>query len=172
MKIKWTPSPNFSSRTGSDIDMIIIHCASLPEGEFGTGYVTDLFLNRLDLRAHPSFGSLKGLKVSAHYLIERGGGVLQYVDTDKKAWHAGVSSYGGEDDCNRFSIGIELEGDVRSEFTKEQYGSLTGLCKLLVEKYPLITKERIVGHSDVAPGRKSDPGAFFDMDLLKEKVFS
>jgi AmpD protein len=172
MKIKRIKSPNFSSRGGAEVDMIIIHCASLPEGEYGTGYITDLFLNKLDINAHPSFKDLKDLKVSAHYLIERDGGVIQYVDTDKKAWHAGVSSFLGRDGLNPYSIGVELEGDVRTPFTKEQYEALIGLCKALVEKYRLITEDRVVRHSDVAPDRKTDPGPFFDMELVKKEVFS
>jgi AmpD protein len=172
MNIKWLQSPNFSSRAGNKVDMIVIHCASLPEGVYGTGYITDLFLNRLDTDAHPSFDDLKGLKVSAHYLIERGGNVIQYVNTDDKAWHAGVSSFQGRDDCNLYSIGIELEGDIHSEFTGEQYGSLVELCEIIIKKYPGITASRVVRHSDIAPGRKEDPGTFFDMDLVRTKVFS
>jgi AmpD protein len=171
MKIKKIPSPNFSSREGVLVDMIIIHCASLPEGEYGGGYITGLFLNRLDPDAHPSFAAIKALKVSAHFLIERGGRVIQYVDTDDKAWHAGSSSFCGRDDCNSYSIGIELEGDVHSSFTKDQYDALIMLCKILIAKYPLITKGRVVRHSDVAPGRKEDPGPFFDMESVIKEVF-
>ena len=172
MKIKKIPSPNFSSREGNLVDMIIIHCASLPEREYGGGYITDLFLNRLDPNAHPSFAAIKGLKVSAHFLIERGGQVIQYVDTDEKAWHAGIIGFCGRKESNLYSIGIELEGDIHSPFTNDQYDALIELCKSLIAKYPLITKDRIVRHSDVAPGRKEDPGHFFDMELVKKEVVS
>lgn len=165
------PSPNFSEREGHEVDTIIIHCASLPEEVYGTGYVTDLFLNRLDTSRHPSFESLKDLKVSAHFFIERHGEVIQFVDTDKKAWHAGVSSFMGQADCNLFSIGIELEGDINTPYTKKQYASLIKLCKMLVKKHPLITKERITTHSEVAPGRKTDPGHYFDAGFVCDAVF-
>jgi len=171
MKIKRIDSPNFSSREGTDVDMIVIHCASLPEGEYGTGYISDLFLNRLDLDAHPSFKSLKGLKVSAHYLIERTGEVIEYVDCDQKAWHAGVSTYQGTENCNMFSIGIELEGDVLSAYEDAQYDALHELIKVLIEKYPLITEKRIVRHSDISPERKDDPGPHFDMERVKGRAF-
>ncbi len=150
--------------------MIVIHAASLPPGEFGTGYVLDLFLNRLDSNIHPSFKELEGLKVSAHYFIEREGKVIELVDPDQMAWHAGVSSFGGREGCNSFSIGIELEGSASHPFTEKQYGSLRDLCILLMERYPLITPERIVGHSDIAPGRKEDPGPFFAWGRLRNEL--
>ncbi|OGP85850.1 MAG: hypothetical protein A2Z08_01910 [Deltaproteobacteria bacterium RBG_16_54_11] len=167
MKIQKIPSPNFSSRNGEQVDMIVIHTASLPAGEFGTGYVLDLFLNRLDLAAHPSFKELEGLKVSAHYFIDRKGKVIELVDPDQTAWHAGVSSFEGREGCNPFSIGIELEGAPDHRITERQYDSLQELCLLLMERFPLITSERIVGHSDIAPGRKVDPGSLFPWARLR-----
>ncbi len=170
MKIQHIQSPNFSSRDGIEVDVIVIHCASLPEGRYGTGYITDLFLNRLHAGAHSSFESLKRLRVSAHYLIERDGAVIQYVDTDDKAWHAGVSSFEERDNCNRFSIGIELEGDIHSEFTEKQYTALIELCRALLAKYPKISADRIVRHSDIAPRRKQDPGPFFQLGRIQKGV--
>lgn len=170
MKIQRLHSPNFSSRDGEQVDMIVIHTASLPEGEFGTDYVLDLFLNRLDLSAHPSFKELEGLKVSAHYFIDRKGKVSELVDPDQAAWHAGVSSFEGREGCNAFSIGIELEGTPDHRITERQFQVLKELCRLLMKRFPLITLERIVGHSDIAPGRKMDPGPLFPWQRLHEAL--
>jgi AmpD protein len=161
VKVIKQPSPNFSSRDGDQVDMIVVHTASLPAGEFGTGYVLDLFLNRLDLNAHASFKELEGLKVSSHYFIDRQATVMELVDPDQAAWHAGVSSFGGREGCNSFSIGIELEGTPEAGVTEGQLAVLTELCSELMRRYPLITLDRIVGHSDIAPGRKVDPGPLF-----------
>jgi len=170
VKIRKLPSPNFSSRKDEQVDMIVIHTASLPEGEFGTGYVLDLFLNRLDVSAHPSFKELEGLKVSAHYFIDRVGKVSELVDPDQMAWHAGVSSFEGREGCNSFSIGIELESAPDRRITERQFCSLQELCLLLMKRFPLITPERIVGHSDIAPGRKVDPGPLFPFERLREAL--
>ena len=167
MKIRKLPSPNFSSRNGEQVDMIVIHTASLPEGKFGTGYVVDLFLNRLDFSAHPSFKELEGLKVSSHYFIDRKGKIIELVDPDQMAWHAGVSSFEGRERCNAFSIGIELESTPDRRITERQYRSLQELCFILMKRFPLITLERIVGHSDIAPGRKVDPGPLFPWERLR-----
>jgi AmpD protein len=167
VKIRKLSSPNFSSRNGEQVDMLVIHTASLPEGEFGTGYVLDLFLNRLDFTAHPSFKELEGLKVSSHYFIDRKGKVSELVDPDQMAWHAGVSSFEGREGCNPFSIGIELEGTPERRITEKQYRSLHELCLLLMKRFPLITVERIVGHSDIAPERKVDPGPRFPWERLR-----
>jgi len=147
--------------------MIVIHTASLPAGEFGTGYVLDLFLNRLDLTAHPSFQELDGLKVSAHYFIDRNGKVVELVDPDQMAWHAGASSFEGREGSNSFSVGIELEGTPDHGITEGQYRVLKELCILLMKRFPLITPERIVGHSDIASGRKVDPGPLFPWERLR-----
>ena len=167
MKIEKQPSPNCSSRNGEQVDMIVVHTASLPAGEFGTGYVLDLFLNRLDLTAHPSFRELEGLQVSAHYFINRQGAITELVDPGQAAWHAGVSSFAGREGCNSFSIGIELEGTPEHRITEGQYQALTELCIVLMRRYPLITVERVVGHSDIAPGRKADPGPHFPWGRLR-----
>jgi AmpD protein len=170
MKIQKIPSPNFSSRDGKQVDMIVIHTASLPAGEFGTGYILDLFLNRLDLTAHPSFKELEGLRVSAHYYIDREENVIELVDPDLMAWHAGVSSFEGQSGCNAFSIGIELEGTPNHLITEGQYRCLQELCMLLLRRYPLITPARIVGHSDIAAGRKVDPGPLFPWGRLRDAL--
>ena len=167
MKIARLPSPNYSSRNGDQVDMIVIHTASLPAGVFGTGHVLDLFLNRLDLTAHPSFKELDGLRVSAHYFIDRQGGITELVASEQAAWHAGVSSFEGREGCNSFSIGIELEGTPEAGITEGQLEVLTELCIELMQRYPLITLDRIVGHSDIAPGRKVDPGPLFPWDRFR-----
>lgn len=170
MKIKRLPSPNRSSRNGQEVDLIVIHAISLPPGGFGTGHVLDFFLNRLDYTAHPYFKGLEGLRVSPHYFIDRGGEVVELVDPDEMAWHAGESSFEGREGCNSFSIGIELEGGPDHPFTEGQYRALEKLCPLLMERYPSITPERIVGHSDIAPGRKEDPGPLFAWGRLRDAL--
>ena len=170
MKIKKLPSPNCSSRDGHQVDMIVIHAISLPAGEFGTGHVLDLFLNRLDYTAHPYFKELEGQRVSTHYFIDREGTVIELVDPDQMAWHAGESSFEGREGCNPFSIGIELEGSPNHPFTEEQYHALKELCLTLMKRYPLITPERIVGHSDIASGRKEDPGPLFAWEKLRDEL--
>jgi AmpD protein len=170
VKIKKLPSPNFSSRNGQQVDMIVIHTISLPPGDFGTGHVLEFFLNRLDYTAHPYFRELEGLRVSAHYFIDRGGAVIELVDPDQMAWHAGESTFEGRTGCNPSSIGIELEGSPGHPFTEGQYRTLKELCLLLMERYPLITPERIVGHSDIAPGRKEDPGPLFAWGRLRDAL--
>ena len=150
--------------------MIVIHAISLPPGEFGTGHVLDLFLNRLDATAHLYFKELEGLRVSAHYFIDRTGGVVELVDPDQMAWHAGESTFEGRGECIPFSIGIELEGSPDHSFTEGQYRALKELCLRLMERYPLITPERIVGHSDIAPGRKEDPGPLFAWERLRNAL--
>ncbi|RLB05765.1 MAG: 1,6-anhydro-N-acetylmuramyl-L-alanine amidase AmpD [Deltaproteobacteria bacterium] len=170
MKIKKIPSPNYSSRDGHQVDMIVIHAISLPPGEFRTGYVLDLFLNRLNPSAHPYFQEIRDLRVSAHYFIDRGGEVIELVDPDQMAWHAGESSFEGRQGCNLFSIGIELEGTPDQPFTERQYRSLMELCLVLMKRYPLISPERIVRHSDIAPGRKKDPGPLFPWERFKDEL--
>jgi AmpD protein len=170
VKIKKLPSPNCSSRNGQQVDMIVIHAISLPPGEFGTDHVHNFFLNRLDYTGHPYFRELEGLKVSAHYFIDRDGAIIEFVDPNLMAWHAGESSFEGREGCNSFSIGIELEGGPDHPFTEGQYRALKKLCLLLMERYPLITPERIVGHSDIAPERKEDPGPLFAWERLREEL--
>ncbi|WP_105169206.1 1,6-anhydro-N-acetylmuramyl-L-alanine amidase AmpD [Pseudoalteromonas sp. T1lg23B] len=143
------------------ISLLVIHNISLPAGEFGTAYVDDLFCGTLDCNAHPSFCDLTGLEVSAHCFIRRDGQVLQYVPFNKRAWHAGISSFEGRQRCNDFSIGIELEGTDNTPYSEAQYQQLVAVTKELMAAYPAISKQRIVGHCDIAPGRKTDPGPAF-----------
>ena len=155
-----TPSPNFNERPDpNDISLLVIHNISLPPGQFGTPFICDLFLNRIDLGANPWFTCLEGLKVSAHFLIDRQGLVTQFVSCDARAWHAGVSSFEGRDQCNDFSIGVELEGTDTLPYTDVQYLSLRRLTACLRANYPL---RAVRGHCDIAPGRKTDPGAAFE----------
>lgn len=144
------------------IDLLVIHNISLPAGQFGGNEVVDFFQNRLDLTLHPTFKSLKDLKVSAHLLIRRGGDIIQFVPFHLRAWHAGKSVHMGRTDCNDFSIGIELEGTDEILYTDEQYYQLTLVAAALVKQYPSITLDRIVGHQTIAPTRKTDPGPSFD----------
>lgn len=154
------PSPNCDARpAGSAIDLLVIHYISLPPGEFGGPGILRLFANRLDPAAHPSYASIAGMKVSAHFLVRRGGGLIQFVPCAKRAWHAGASSWKGRRRCNDFSIGIELEGSGDVPFTEAQYRRLGTLTRALQARYPIAD---IVGHADVAPGRKEDPGPHFD----------
>ncbi len=155
-------SPNQSDRS-ENIDLVVIHCISLPEGSFNNDNPTKLFLNELDFEKHDSFKSLEGLKVSAHILIERNGSLIQYVPFNKCAWHAGQSNYAGRDRCNEFSIGIELKGSIKEEFTNDQYSVLNDLLDLLKKEYGDMD---VVGHSEIAPNRKNDPGPYFNWDLI------
>ena len=155
-------SPNQSDRS-ENIDLVVIHCISLPEGAFNNDNPTKLFLNELDFEKHDSFKSLEGLKVSAHILIERNGSLIQFVPFNKCAWHAGQSNYAGRDRCNEFSIGIELKGSVKEEFTNDQYSVLNDLLDLLKKEYGDMD---VVGHSEIAPNRKNDPGPYFNWDLI------
>ena len=164
------PSPNFNERPTSEISLVVIHNISLPPGQFGTGCVEAFFRNRLDSEAHPYFKEIEGLEVSAHLLIQRDGEVLQFVPFDKRAWHAGQSQFQGRENCNDFSIGIELEGTDDMPFTEQQYSQLIKLIALLQNQYPQITKERIAGHQHIAPGRKTDPGYLFDWDYLHQEL--
>ena len=162
------PSPNHNDRPmGIDIDLLVIHNISLPAGEFGTSNVVDLFRNQLNIAAHPSFSDLINLKVSAHLFIRRDGEIIQFVPFNKRAWHAGVSRFDGRDGCNDFSVGIELEGTDDVPFTAEQYRQLAKASSSLMQVYPQIRPERIVGHSDIAPDRKTDPGPAFDWSYYR-----
>jgi AmpD protein len=157
------PSPNFNERpTDSEISLLVIHNISLPPGQFGTPFVADLFLNQLDLQADPWFKeNLQGLTVSAHFVIDRAGYITQFVSCDARAWHAGVSQHAGREQCNDFSIGIELEGTDTLAYTAAQYTALAALTECLRARYPL---NAVRGHCDIAPGRKTDPGPAFDWD--------
>lgn len=165
------PSPNADERpAGSRVDLLVIHNISLPPGEFGGGHIRDLFLNRLDPDAHPYFREIAHLEVSAHLLVRRDGSALQFVALERRAWHAGLSSFCGRERCNDFSIGIELEGSDEVPFTAAQYARLAALTNRIQALFPAVTAQRIVGHSDIAPGRKSDPGPCFDWARYRQQV--
>jgi len=172
-QISQCKSPNFNERPdGCEISLLVIHNISLPAGQFDTGYISQLFTNSLNCDAHPSFDDLKGVKVSAHCMIARNGEITQYVSFNDRAWHAGVSSFNNVENCNDYSIGIELEGTDDLAYTSEQYQSLAVLTQTILKTYPAIGKN-IVGHCDIAPGRKSDPGNAFNwsgyFSMLAEK---
>jgi AmpD protein len=156
-------SPNCDDRPCvEEPSLIVIHCISLPPGEFGSDAVDRLFTNRLDPSAHPFFAEIFHLRVSAHLFIRRDGSLVQYVPFDRRAWHAGLSSYQGRPVCNDFSIGIELEGTDDSPYEDIQYQRLNESLELLLGTYPSLSVERIAAHSDIAPDRKTDPGHCFD----------
>jgi AmpD protein len=157
------PSPNCDDRpAGVNASLIVIHCISLPPGRFGSEDISRLFINRLDPEADPFFRQIIHLRVSAHLLIRRDGGLIQYVPFHSRAWHAGLSSFRGQSVCNDFSIGIELEGTDDSPYEPIQYRRLNAALRALLATYPSLSAERITGHSDIAPHRKTDPGRCFD----------
>lgn len=161
------PSDNCDERPeGMEVDLVVIHGISLPAGKFGEPYIEALFTNELDAGAHPDFGDLCDLKVSAHVLIDRKGKLIQFVPFHQRAWHAGDSCYGDRTQCNDFSIGIELEGCDDVPYESVQYQTLALLLKSLMTVYPAIKRDRIVGHCDIAPGRKTDPGPAFSWQQL------
>ncbi len=164
-------SPHFDQRPEpKEISLLIIHYISLPPEQFGGGYIDDFFQGKLDPQAHPYFQEISPLRVSAHCLIERTGRVTQYVNFGDRAWHAGLSCFDGRDKCNDFAIGIELEGSNEQPFTDAQYLALQVLTREIMRTYPHITKERIVGHCDVSPGRKIDPGQYFDWQRYLQNI--
>ncbi len=171
---RWAPSPNFGPRPeGAPISLLVVHNISLPPGQFGGPEIEDFFCNRLDHRAHPYFREIEGMQVSAHALIRRDGELVQFVSLLDRAWHAGRSSFRGEQECNDFSIGIELEGTDDLAYTEAQYRRLADTGELIMAAWPAITPERMTGHCDIAPGRKTDPGPAFDWshfrDLLADR---
>ena len=169
--INFLESPNFNDRpVDEDISLLVIHSISLPPKKYNTDHIERFFLNELDFSSHNFYKNIDGMKVSAHVLIKRNGEVIQFVPFDKRAWHAGVSSYKGKNDCNNFSIGIELEGSDDDIFEDIQYKKLSLITSLLIEEYDLITKDNIKGHSDIAPERKTDPGVLFDWDRYLTNV--
>jgi len=164
-------SPNFGERpAGVSVDLVVVHSISLPPGEYGSGAIQRFFCNQLESSEHPYFEEIAGLKVSAHVLIERSGKVVQFVNFDRRAWHAGCSEHKGREECNDFSIGIELEGTDYDVFGEAQYDSLAALLIALEAYYPDVTTESVVGHSDIAPGRKTDPGEGFDWQKLSSAI--
>ncbi len=165
------PSPNCDARPDDgDISLLVIHNISLPPGRFGGRWIEHLFTNRLDCDAHPYFAALRDLRVSAHLLIRRGGRITQFVPFRQRAWHAGVSCFDGRERCNDFSIGIELEGADTQPFTNAQYRRLQQVTTSLLARYPRLTPQRIAGHSEIAPGRKSDPGPYFDWSRYRAAI--
>ncbi len=165
---RYIPSPNCDDRPDGVIaDLIVVHGISLPPGEFGGAWIDALFTNTLDPAAHPYFRAIAGLQVSAHLLIRRDSAVVQYVPFQRRAWHAGESVYAGRRRCNDFSIGIELEGTDDHAYEDRQYARLAAVITALREVYPAITPDRLTGHADIAPGRKTDPGPAFDWARLR-----
>lgn len=165
---RWCPSPNCDARpAGTVIDAVVIHNISLPPGEFGGGHVEALFCNCLDADAHPYFAGIATLRVSAHLLIGRDGQLVQFVPVTRRAWHAGQSALHGRTAWNDFSVGIELEGTDELPFDDRQYDQLAAVLTTLRAHHPAIRPDMIVGHSDIAPGRKTDPGPAFDWARLR-----
>jgi AmpD protein len=161
-------SPHFDERpAGTQPDLIVVHGISLPPGDFGGPWIDRLFTGHLPPDAHPYFRDIAAARVSAHVLIRRDGEIVQYVPFAQRAWHAGKSEYCGRQACNDFSIGIELEGTDEVSYENAQYDSLSALITALLAAYPSLSRDRIVGHSDIAPGRKTDPGPLFDWHRLR-----
>lgn len=168
---KWRHSPNADDRpAGIKPELVVIHNISLPPGEFGGPWIDALFTNQLSPHQHPYFETIADLKVSAHALIRRDGTVIQYVPWHRRAWHAGLSSWRGRERCNDFSIGIELEGTDDQPYEPIQYSRLSELLALLFDSYTSLAPERIVGHCDISPGRKTDPGRSFDWQRLHQTL--
>ncbi len=157
--MRYLESPHFNIRPDSaDIDLIVLHAISLPDGEFSMTYVEQLFTGELNITAHASFSDLKGVRVSAHFVVDRDGEITQFVRCADRAWHAGESIWENRTNCNDYAIGIEMIGDETRPFTQAQYIETARLCRVLMQVYPKITQNRIVGHQDIAPDRKWDPG--------------
>jgi AmpD protein len=164
-------SPNCDTRPdGADITLMVVHGISIPPGEYGGHWIDDLFCNRLDPDAHPYFREIAGLRVSSHLLIRRDGEIVQYVPFSRRAWHAGDSCFEGRSACNDFSIGIELEGQDTEPYTDRQYEQLAAVMQALVAAYPGLSLDRVAGHCDIAPGRKTDPGPAFDWQQLQARL--
>ena len=166
--IKQVLSPFFDARPAGVVpDLIVLHGISLPPGDFGGPWIARLFTGNLPADAHAEFRERAGLRVSAHLLIRRDGSAVQFVSLNHRAWHAGRSVWQGRESCNDYSIGIECEGTDEIPYEAAQYAALRALLPMLLQAYPAIRPERIVGHSDVAPGRKSDPGSSFDWSQVR-----
>ena len=165
------PSPNFNDRPDQALDLLVIHNISLPPKQFGGAYVEQFFTNCLDHDLHPFFEEIRNVKVSAHLFIRRDGEVVQFVPLNKRAWHGGLSCFQGRENCNDFSIGIELEGYDDCPYSSEQYQSLVDVTVEITRLYPDIGSEHIVGHSDIAPGRKTDPGSAFDWSRYRQALY-
>ena len=165
------PSPNADCRPDpEDISLVVVHGISLPPGKFGTDHVEALFTNTLDVSAHPAFADLAGVCVSSHLLISRRGRITQFVPFHRRAWHAGVSAFGGRSGCNAYSIGIELVGADETPYTDAQYRCLAEVFRALSVRYPALSPSHVVGHAEIAPGRKTDPGPSFDWPRLLKSL--
>ncbi|CAA0109670.1 1,6-anhydro-N-acetylmuramyl-L-alanine amidase AmpD [Halioglobus japonicus] len=165
------PSPNYGLRpAGCAVQLLVVHNISLPPRCYSGDCIERFFTNRLDWDEHPYFEEIRGVQVSAHLLIRRSGELLQFVNFDDRAWHAGESCFEGRSNCNDFSIGIELEGADDDPYTDAQYTALSGVTHCLIEHYPDMSVQKIVGHSDVAPGRKTDPGPAFDWQRYRRQL--
>lgn len=169
--VNYQHSPHQDERPRDiSIDMIVVHGISLPPGEFGSNAIQDFFCGKLDANSHPAFASIANVRVSSHLLVRRNGEIIQFVSFNQRAWHAGESSFQGRTRCNDFSVGIELEGTDHQPYEDNQYQQLATIINLLRQTYPTITEDRIVGHVDIAPHRKTDPGPAFDWGYLKGKI--
>ena len=167
----YVPSPNFDARPpGIETSLIVVHGISLPPGDFGGPWIERLFTNSLPLDAHEYFAQIGPIKVSSHLVVARSGDITQYVKFTDRAWHAGVSSYAGRQACNDFSVGVELEGADTLPYEPIQYEVLAQVISALCAAYPTLSKDRVVGHSDIAPGRKTDPGPAFDWPLARRLI--
>lgn len=166
--VEHLPSPNFGERPAdAEVSLVVLHNISLPPEQYGGSFVEDFFLNRLDFTVHPYFATISGVEVSAHFYIRRDGRVIQFVGCDKRAWHAGHSCWRGRENCNDWSIGVELEGCDSAAFTEAQYAALGPLLKAISRHYPITD---LAGHSDIAPERKTDPGPCFDWSAVHAQV--
>ena len=165
--VRHCPSAHCNERPQGEISLLVLHNISLPPGQFGTGKVQEFFTSGLNASEHAYFAGIADMRVSAHFFIERDGQISQFVSCLQRAWHAGVSSFAGRDNCNDFSLGIELEGTDDLPYSEAQYDALVPLVQQLLAAYPALSVERICGHSDIAPGRKTDPGPAFDWPRLR-----
>lgn len=169
--MRYLKSPHCNARPDSAvIDLLVLHAISLPEGVFEQDYIDALFMGNLDVSAHSSFSSLDGVRVSSHFVVNRSGEITQFVPCQQRAWHAGQSSWEGRDNCNDYAIGIEMIGDEKRPFTHKQYTETARLCRALMQSYSNITRQRIVGHQDIAPGRKWDPGKYWDWEKFRRSL--
>ena len=170
--VRHCPSAHCNERPEGEISLLVLHNISLPPGQFGTGKVQEFFTSGLNASEHAYFSGIVDMRVSAHFFIERDGQISQFVSCLQRAWHAGVSSFAGRDNCNDFSLGIELEGTDDLPYSEAQYDALVPLVQQLLAAYPALSVERICGHSDIAPGRKTDPGPAFDWPRLRTALLA
>ena len=170
--VRHCPSAHCNERPQGEISLLVLHNISLPPGQFGTGRVQEFFTSGLNASEHTYFAGIVDMRVSAHFFIERDGQISQFVSCLQRAWHAGVSSFAGRDNCNDFSLGIELEGTDDLPYSEAQYDALLALVQQLLAAYPALSVERICGHCDIAPGRKTDPGPAFDWPRLRTALLA